>query len=67
MYTVHVFRERLSVFVCPFPFGFESGMWDLIVLIPNHSFLFTMRLINDKNIYQANRSVTRNQINITQT
>ena len=23
--------------VCPsFPFGFECGMWDLIVLIPDH-------------------------------
>ena len=34
-FTVHVFRERLSICVCPsFPFGFEGGMWD--VLIPDH-------------------------------
>ena len=33
-----VFRERLSIFVClSFPFGFEDGMWDLIILIPDHS------------------------------
>ena len=36
-FTVHVLRERLSICVCPsFPFGFEGGMWDLIVLIPDH-------------------------------
>ena len=22
--------------LCPFPFDFEGGMWDLIVLIPGH-------------------------------
>ena len=33
--TVRVLRERLSIFVSTyFPFGFESGIWDLIVLIP---------------------------------
>ena len=33
-----VFREYLSIVcVCPsFPFGFEDGMWDLIVLIRDH-------------------------------
>ena len=32
-----VFRKRLSIFVClSFPFGFEGGMWDLIILIPDH-------------------------------
>ena len=37
-----VFRERLSIFVCAsFPVGFESGMWDLIVLILIIAFLFT--------------------------
>ena len=30
------FREHISIFVCPsFPFGFEGGMWDLIVLTPD--------------------------------
>ena len=34
---MHVFRERLSVSVCcSFPFGFEDGVWDLIILIPDH-------------------------------
>ena len=33
---MRVRRERLSVCVCvSFPFGFEGGMWDLIVLIPD--------------------------------
>ena len=28
-FTVRVFREHLSIFVCPsFPFGVEGGMWD---------------------------------------
>ena len=32
-----VFRESLSVCVCTsFSFGFDAGMWDLIVLIPDH-------------------------------
>ena len=31
------FRERLSVCVCSsFSFSFEGGMWDLIVVIPDH-------------------------------
>ena len=31
------FVDVLSVSVCSsFPFDFEGGMWDLIVLIPNH-------------------------------
>ena len=34
---MRVFRERLSIFAMPiFPFGFEGGMWDLIVIIPDH-------------------------------
>ena len=33
--SLSVFRERLSVYVCAFlPFGFEGGVWDLIVLVP---------------------------------
>ena len=35
-FTVRVFRERLTVSVCSFfPFGFESVIWDLIVLVPD--------------------------------
>ena len=35
--TVCVFRERLPIPVCSsFPFAFVGGMWDLIVLIPDH-------------------------------
>ena len=30
---MRVFRERLSICMCAsFPFGFEDGVWDLIVL-----------------------------------
>ena len=30
-------RERLLIFVrASFPFAFEDGMWDLIVLVPDH-------------------------------
>lgn len=35
-FTVRVVRERLSICVRAFlPFGFESGLWDLIVIIPD--------------------------------
>ena len=35
--TVCVFCGCLSNFVCPsFPFGIKGGMWDVIVLIPDH-------------------------------
>ena len=34
---MHFFRERFSVCVCvSFPFDFEVGMWDLIILVPFH-------------------------------
>ena len=35
--TVHVFHKRFSVCVrvFPFPFDFETGMWDLIVFVPD--------------------------------
>ena len=37
--AVRVFREHLSVWICAsFPFDFEVGMWDLIVLIPDRCF-----------------------------
>ena len=44
-----VYLERLSICVC-FPFWFEAGMWDLIVLIPDHCFsiYFTLFLIFSK-------------------
>ena len=47
-FSVPVFRE-LSVCVrvllsvlFSFPFGFEGGMLDLIILIPDHCLLFTL-------------------------
>ena len=37
MFTVRFFRERLSVCVCAsFPFDFESGMCNSVVLIPDN-------------------------------
>ena len=33
-------HERLSICVCAFPFGFEGGLWDLIVLVPGHYQLY---------------------------
>ena len=36
-FAVHVCRECLSICVYAFfPFDFEGGMWDLIVLVPDH-------------------------------
>ena len=42
-FTVLVFRKHLSVCECAsFPFGFEGGMLDLILLVPFIiAFLFT--------------------------
>ena len=41
-FTLSGCRKRLSFPVCfSFPFGFEGGMWDLIVLVPYHC-LFTL-------------------------
>ena len=41
-FIVRVFLEFPSVSVCvSFPFGFEGGMLDLIVLFPVFAFLFT--------------------------
>ena len=35
--NLRVSRERLSVFMCDsFPFGFEDGLWNLIVLFPDY-------------------------------
>ena len=34
---MRVFHVRLSNFVCPsFPFEIEGGMWNVVVLIPDH-------------------------------
>ena len=38
-------------FVCvcaSFPFGFEGGMWDLIVVVPDHCLFFTSIYSADK-------------------
>ena len=36
-FTLCVLRGRLSICECAsFPFGFEGGMWDLIVSVPAH-------------------------------
>ena len=40
-FTLHVFYKRLSICVyTSFPFGFEGGMWDLIILVPDHFLSF---------------------------
>ena len=42
-----VLRKRLSLCVCAsLPFCFESGTWDLIVLVSNHCFF----LFNDEQL-----------------
>ena len=34
---MRVFRDRIFICVCFFSFfGFEGGMWELIVLVPDH-------------------------------
>ena len=36
-----VFPERLLICVrASFPFGFDGGMWDLIVLVSDHCLFF---------------------------
>ena len=40
-FTASAFRKLLSVYVFSyFPFGFEGGMWDLIVSVPDHRLSF---------------------------
>ena len=36
LFTVHVLCEKSSICVYAFPFGFECGTWDLIILTPDH-------------------------------
>ena len=46
-FTARAFRKLLSFYVFSyFPFTFESGIWDLIVSVPDHclSFYFVMKL-----------------------
>ena len=46
--------------MCPsFPFGFEGGIWDFIVLVPDHSFLFTLTQIGD---YKASLDIKAQEI-----
>ena len=44
------------MFVCSFPFGFEGGMWDFIILVPDHclSFYFTPNIIITKSLAPSN-------------
>ena len=45
VYSVCVFRERLSsCLFASFSHGFEVGMLDLIVLVPNHCLVFHTNL-----------------------
>ena len=41
-FTMHAFHKLLSIYVFSyFPFGFEGRIWDLIVSVPDHAYLFT--------------------------
>ena len=45
-FYVRVFRERSSICVSAFPpFGFENGIWVLIVLVLDHCLSFLPDLI----------------------
>ena len=49
--TVHVFYVCVCVHVCvcvSFPFGFEGGMWKLIVLVPHHCLTIHFRYMEAK-------------------
>ena len=53
---MRVFSEGLSVCLCAsFPFGFEGGMWDLIVLIPDYFLViyFTQYLFLLQGLHQV--------------
>ena len=50
--SLHIFRERLPICACALlSFGFEGGIWNLIVLVPNRCLSFTLhyRFRNSKN------------------
>ena len=45
-FNVRVFRERLSICVySSFPFGFEGGVWDLIVIFPDHCIVLLQKFL----------------------
>ena len=47
-YIVCVGRESVSFCVCAYvPFGFEGGMWDLILLVPDHGMWDLILLVPD--------------------
>ena len=47
-----VLSELLSICVCAsFPLGFEGGMWELIVFIPDHCLsFFTLKTLSSPDI-----------------
>ena len=48
---MHVFCERLWICVCAsFDFGFEGGVWDLIVLIPDHCLSILCKSYRSKSV-----------------
>ena len=55
--TVRAFRERLSVCECAsFHFCFKGGMWDSILLVPDHSLSFHSVRFEIKANYKAKAS-----------
>ena len=41
LFAASAFRKLSSIYVFSyFPFGFEGGIWDLIVLVPDHCLSF---------------------------
>ena len=62
-----VFFVNVYEFVCALlsPFGFEDGMWDLSVLIPDHclSIFFAMLDLNKLAEYSTGTSQKRNTQN----
>ena len=44
-FTARAFRKLPSIYVFSyFPFGFEDMMWDPIVSVPDHAYLFTLQI-----------------------
>ena len=43
---MRVSLERLLIFAyTSFPFGFEGGVWDLIILVPDHLYFYFETLL----------------------
>ena len=58
---MRVFRERLSVCMCAsFPFGFEDGMWDVIVFVADHCLSFYFVFNRDLNYLIMNFKFGKN-------